>query len=526
LTKAVRPVLGPVLLIAAIAALLRLGLAARQDLWADELFSLAMATGHSLEHPAAAAVPAQGDFVEPPGLVPPAILRRYLEHDSPAAGPARVLRAVLLSDTSPPLYYLALAAWTRTFGTGDFAAHSFSVFWGVAVLPLIWLIGVRLAGRSEALIACVLFALAPVSLYYAVEARMYSMLWFLSALIVWLTLRLSDRGGSLVLLLWIAIGWAGLLTHYFYVFVWAACLLWLLLHPGGCSRVWAAGAAVATLLLVYPWYRLVPGALEQWRVTGHWLDGRPPAGALLLAPFTLGWSLISGRGVWGGNRLVDDLGALVVLAGGLALWRRGRPALLANGRDLLWLWVLAACSGPVLFDLLRGTSTSMISRYSLAGVPGAMLLVALALAALPGVWAGATLTLLVLSWVPGLKDLMSHRARAGEPYRYSAAQVAAWAGPGDLLIVHSIPSGALGIARYLPREIPMAVWVEQLGQRQVPDDLARLISGRRRVALIRIHEVGAPAPEEAWLRAHTTVVRDVRRDAASIVYFELPSVRR
>jgi hypothetical protein len=526
LTKAVRPVLGPVLLITAVAALLRFGLAARQDLWADELFSLAMATGHSLEHPAAAAVPRLGDFVEPPAAVPPAIFRRYLGHDTPAAGPGRVVRAVLLSDTSPPLYYLALAGWTRIFGTGDFAAHSFSAVWSLAVLPLIWLLGVRLAGRREALVACVLFGLAPVSLYYALEARMYSMLWFLSALSVWLTLRLSDRNGFWVLLLWIATAWAGLLTHYFYVFVWAACLLWLLLHPGRCSRMRVTAAGLATLFLVYPWYRLVPGALEQWRVTGHWLEGRPSTGALLVAPFTLGWSLVSGRGVWGGNRVVDDLGALVVLACGLALLRRGRTALLANGRDLLWLWVLAASSGPVLFDVLRGTSTSAISRYALSGVPGAMLLVALGLGALPGRWTGGTLALLVLTWVPGLEDLMSHRARAGEPYRSSAAQVAAWAGPGDLLIVHSIPSGVLGIARYLPREIPIAAWVEQLGNRRVPDDLAGLISGWQRVALIRIHEVGAPAPEEAWLRAHATVIREIKRDAATIVYFDLLPARR
>ena len=37
----------------------------RHCLWVDELFSLAIATGHSLEHPAAAAKPALGDFVEP-----------------------------------------------------------------------------------------------------------------------------------------------------------------------------------------------------------------------------------------------------------------------------------------------------------------------------------------------------------------------------------------------------------------------------------------------------------------------------
>src|SRR4051812_15152660 len=72
------------LLVFTIATLLRVLPAVRQDLWADELFSLAVATGHSLEHPAAAAVPALGDFAEPSGGVPAASFQRYLEHESPA----------------------------------------------------------------------------------------------------------------------------------------------------------------------------------------------------------------------------------------------------------------------------------------------------------------------------------------------------------------------------------------------------------------------------------------------------------
>ena len=79
----------------------------------------------------------------------------------------------------------------------------------------------------------------------------------------------------------------------------------------------------------------------------------------------------------------------------------------------------------------------------------------------------------------------------------------------------------LGIARYLRADVPMAAWVGQLGPARVPDDLTALLAGRDRVALIRIHEVGEPAPEEAWLRANATVLRDERRDGAVIVYFAL-----
>src|SRR5690348_8847325 len=101
----------------AIAAALRIGFAGGIPLWGDEIFSLATATGHSLEHPAASARPELGDFVEPDHPLPAREFSRYVKHDSPLESPARVVRAVLLSDTNPPLYYLLLYGWTVVFGT-------------------------------------------------------------------------------------------------------------------------------------------------------------------------------------------------------------------------------------------------------------------------------------------------------------------------------------------------------------------------------------------------------------------------
>ena len=72
-----------------------------------------MATGHSLEHPATVADPNLGDFMERSDPLPPAVFRQYAEHETPPAGASRVVRAVRLSDTSPPLYYLLLNVWTR-----------------------------------------------------------------------------------------------------------------------------------------------------------------------------------------------------------------------------------------------------------------------------------------------------------------------------------------------------------------------------------------------------------------------------
>ena len=131
-----------------VAAALRIGLAVQPGLWCDEIFSLAMATGHSLEHPATVAKPALGDFVEPAGVVPAAEFRRYLQHETPPAGFARVVRAVALSDTSPPLYYLLLDHWQRVAGSTDAALRFFSVACALAALPLLWRVAAEIGASA------------------------------------------------------------------------------------------------------------------------------------------------------------------------------------------------------------------------------------------------------------------------------------------------------------------------------------------------------------------------------------------
>ena len=237
--------------------------------------------------------------------------------------------------------------------------------------------------------------LAPISLYYSVEGRMYAMVWCLSAATAWLTIRLHERGETGTAVLWAAVSAAGLLTHYFYIFVWAACASWLAVRPGRCSRGLLVAAIAVVMAAVAPWYRLVPASLAQWRITEHWLVGRPEPMRLLTAPFLLGWGYLSGRGVWGGLKGADVIAAAVVLGAAVAWVRRDRLAIAGGPRGLLWLCVIAACTGPVAFDLLRGTSTSLFSRYALAGLPAGLLLTALALGAAPARLGLAGLALLV-----------------------------------------------------------------------------------------------------------------------------------
>ena len=498
----------PLMLLLGAALLLRVMLALRPGLWGDEIFSLAMATGHSLEHPAAEADPALGDFVQPAGVEPSSTYRRYVEQQDPPAGIGRVARAVFLSDTSPPLYYLLLHGWTRALGTGDAALRLFSLLWAVLAAPFLWLLARDLAGRTAAWTALVLYAWSPASVFYSLEGRMYSLVWFLAVALAWQTLRVSRTGSRpAALATWLVLAAAGLYTHYFFLFVWFAFGAWLLLWPGRLPRPAAALLVAVSAAAAAPWYARVPEALGRWRVTGRWLADPLRWPEIATRPFELAWSLLAGGSLWGGSPLVDGGLAIAFLL--LVLWtvRRGRlRELFTPDRLLLWGWLAAAVLGPYVFDLIRHSGASRVPRYVLSGLPAAMILVAIGIDPLRPKWRAAFAGLVLLAWTAGLRPIVDRPDRPGAVYRALAAELQHWAGPADLLLVHSVPSGVIGLSRYLQRDVPLASWIEPLGLRQAPRDVELLLAGRARVALIQVHHLGKASPAEPWLRRHARLI--------------------
>jgi hypothetical protein len=500
----------------------------RQGLWADELFSLGMATGHSLEHPAEEADSGLGDFTEFPRAEGPAAYARFLAHDKPPAPLARVLRAVLLSDTNPPLYYILLHGWTWALGTGDAALHAFTALVSLGCLPAIWALARATGGRAAAFPAGLLFALSPVCVYYSTEGRMYGLVWLFGVAFLWHAFRAAGRGLSVARAgLLVLAGAGGLLTHYFFVFVWAAAIAWLLHEPGRAGRRGVAAFTLLTLAVVLPWYVRVPATLARWRVTGDWLSSRPDGYSPILAALHLPWSYVSlgafGGGSLRGRALVYAAFLPAVALAGLV--KLGRLAF-TRRRLLLWFWAAAACAGPIVFDLLRGTYTTAVPRYAVAGMPAAFVLAGLALSRLGSrgrVLATGAVALLCLV---GLVSFHASLSRAGEPFREVGALLARETTADDVVLVRSIPSGVCGIARYMQSahgeakgRAGFASWVGQLGRRRVPDDLYALAAGRRRIVLVDLHAVRSEAPERDWLEAHATRTGESRMRAASILYY-------
>jgi len=104
--------------------------------------------------------------------------------------PGEMLGWMLKIDQHPPLYYLLLHAWIADFGDTPYYVRLLSALFGTAAIPMLYLTGKRLSGPVMGLAAAALLAFSPFNLYYAQEARMYTLLAFNAAVAIYALVRL------------------------------------------------------------------------------------------------------------------------------------------------------------------------------------------------------------------------------------------------------------------------------------------------------------------------------------------------
>ena len=509
-----------VLAVGCVAAVLDVFVAGRGGLWMDEVFSLAMATGHSLDYPAYTTDRKPGDFVEPAHPVPAGEFRRYLEHDDPPAGPGGVIRAVALSGGAPPLYYLLLYGWTMALGTSDIVLRLFSITCFLGCFPFLASIARRIGGSRAIFPSCTLFALSPLAIYYATEVRMYSLLLLCVLAAMWASLRLHEDGWSSRLgAVWIVASAAGFLTHYFFVFPWLAIVAYLLLTRGRLSRLNLAVCVFLTGAIIPFWYVKVPLGVANWRAVYDVLKLAPPGFDRSMALLETPVRFFSGRSqLWRGDPR-DPFNPLALVLFGviaaIAVWRL-RLQVFCGGWVLLWFVFGAACLGPLVCDSIQHTYTIGYPRYSITALPIAYLLAGLGLALLERRIMLIGVALILLTWLPDISSIYRDRS-PWWPMREIAHAASADSNPSDLIFVHGFSYEVLGIARYASGSAPLASWVGPPWSDRQPDSVYGLIAGRTRVVFIR--DIAEPAPEENWLRANGVVSRDIRRGWYRILDF-------
>jgi mannosyltransferase len=263
-----------------------------------------------------------------------------------------VMKAVQVTESNPPLYYLALWGWEKLAGSGEIGIRSLSALFGVAAIPVVFLAGRALGSRRAGLVAAALTAASPLLIWYSQEARNYELLVLLGALSFLCFVRaLADPGHRW---LW---GWAlasalALTAHYFAFALIVPEAIWLLARRR--RERSDVGLALATIGVVG--LALLPLVATQ-RGRGSWIDDYDFGGRLIQVPehllvgFTVPWptlagivlALVTALAVYGAARTRNRTPIAIawsVVAGGLAvlliLVVAGDDYILT--RNLLELW--------------------------------------------------------------------------------------------------------------------------------------------------------------------------------------------
>jgi hypothetical protein len=431
-----------------------------------------------------------------------------------------LLRDMLSPTAAYPLYHLLLKLWVALFGDSELALRLPSAIAGAAAVPAIYLAGREACRQSPApptslaypLAAAAIALLGPFPLWYAQEAKAYSLLLLAAALLTWALLRALRTGERRHWLAFGVIALAAVFVHRLAALsVVAAGWAWL---TGGRRPVaggrWpvAGGLALASAGLVAV---MVYGLGSDRAATGAYIPAGPlGAIGLTFARFSLDR--------WPGDAPWWWLAPwAALLAWGLLLLGRdalaGKGRLASRGLACLLLVPLGIFLTQLLFTRLYE------ARYLIVIYPAWTLTVAYPLAGgrrqeVGGRrWAIGALTLLaalgagVASLFQPTFGLFSG-APVKEQYREAIAELAARVQPDDAVVIH--PSYIRPLYDYYmrrlsadPAPVPLVFadfWqgTTSYGQREWDIERRQKLSGYTRSFLLIAPEhaktVDAPAP--------------------------------
>ena len=128
-----------------------------------------------------------------------------------------------------PLYWILLHFWIKIFSISEFSLRFPSLLFSFFSVFLVFFLGKELFNKRTGVIAALLMGLSPFHLWYAQEARDYSMVLFFGTLSSVILLK-AIRGKRVIL--WLSftlISLLGLYTNYFYIFLFIAQCGWFVI---------------------------------------------------------------------------------------------------------------------------------------------------------------------------------------------------------------------------------------------------------------------------------------------------------
>ena len=190
---------------------------------------------------------------------------------SPERGWGDTLYALTTHPEHPPLYYLLLRAWVTGFGTSVAAMRSLSAVFSLLCFPALYGFCRRLFGPLVGAIALALWAVSPVQVLYAQEARPYS-LWVLVTLLSHLALlRAVQRRAAWNWFLYTAAIVSSAYTSLLTGLVWLCHGLYLIVIKRWRALAYWGLASVGAAALFSPWLWVMARNWGQMRKYTAWI---------------------------------------------------------------------------------------------------------------------------------------------------------------------------------------------------------------------------------------------------------------
>ena len=365
-------------------------------------------------------------------------------------------------EITPPLYFLL--AWAADqLGDGIWLLRLPALLAGTALIPVVYLVGVRLVGRPAALFASALAALSPFMVFYSTEARAYAPMTLLVLASTYALLEALDGRGRGWWLAYALASAAAMYSHYTAALVLAPQAAWALWTARDHWRGLLAANAGAALAFL-PWVPSLSddtGAVAQ-RVIGAFEPFGFDAVQRSLTRAVAGTPFMSVDDLPGHPALAMlALAAIVVSAG--AIVARRRPSVPA----LVLVLALGAPLGAAIYSLLG--DDIYIARNMAVSLPGIWLLGGALVTAVPARFAVAAGALVLACFGIGAAKTLDDDSQR-PAYRDIARYIDGAARPGDAVLELSLV-GAGG-----PPGRALEIWFE----RPHPSFRVRVDDGERR----------------------------------------------
>jgi mannosyltransferase len=396
-----------------------------------------------------------------------------------------------------PLYFLSLRGWIALFGRSEAAVRGFSLLPGVLLVPVVGVLGRRIAGARAGICASAFAALSPYLVWYSQEAKMYSWVALLGTLSLLGLVEGLRHGRTRDWALYVAAGTVALWMHILAVLLIPAGLaVKLLWRPS--SRARARGYWVSLAALTLPYVPLAWWQARAFAAAFH--TGRPfvPL-AEVVASLFVGWT----NGV---QPTFPLLGLLVALFLALAAWMspaEGEP----NGVIALTSWLLL----PVAALFIISLRTPLFNeRYLIYGAPALYLLMGCGVAAARSRWRVWTTTVVAIALLVFATGVWTQGTRLIKAdWRGTAAFVHGHQAPDDAVML-LLPQ-AVHAFDYYYRESYLSLPAVKTNDLAQPSEAARALAsateGRRAVWLVLSDEAAWDTRGwvAEWFRAEWTL---------------------